>query len=416
MKLRAMLVVGLVTLSAVAGDKEVKLTLTAEQWREDLRTFAKELPRRHKNAYHAVSKEAFEKAVADLDAAIPTLEPHQVVVRLQQIAALVGDGHTGVHTPGVFKRYPLGLYWFGNELRVTGAAKEYAQALGARVVKIGGTAVDDVQARVTRSFPSAENENPWYVLATSPAFLTSPETLQTLGVVRDLGPATFTFVDDAGASFDLAIAPVQPAAEKAGPTLRLTSAVKEEPLFRQRMGEPFWFTYLPESQTVYVAFRSYASLGENAKKLWRFVDTNPVQKLVIDLRQNGGGDYTEGRKHLVEPVKERPALNQKGHLYVAIGRRTFSAALANATHFRKETQAILVGEPIGERPHSYSENDEMTLPHSHLVVSYSTRFYTFGDEDVPAVMPDQRIDPDWAAFKAGKDPVMDWILAQQRER
>ena len=414
--MRALLVAGLAfcaSLLLLAGEKEVKLALPADQWREDLRYFAKELPKRHKNAYHAVSKEAFERAVAELDAAIPTLQPHQVVVRLQQIAALVGDGHTGVHTPDAFKRYPVALWWFGNELRVTGAGKEYPQALGTRVLEIGGMPLDEVQARVTRCFPSAENENAWYVLSTSVAFLAMPEVLQTLGVVPDLGPATFTLQADGGEPFDLPITPVALAQEKVGPALRLTPAVREEPLFRQRMNEAFWFTYLPESQTVYVAFRSYKGLGDNAKKLWRFVDANPVQKLVIDLRQNGGGDYTEGHKHLIEPIKDRPALNQKGHLYVAIGRRTFSAAMANATHFRKETQAILVGEPIGERPHSYSENDEMTLPNSHLVVSYSTRFYTFGDEDVPAVMPDQRIDPDWASFKVGRDPVMEWILAQK---
>jgi hypothetical protein len=283
-------------------------------------------------------------------------------------------------------------------------------------VKIGGLPLDEVQTRVTRCFPSAENENAWYVLSTSPAFIIIPEVLQTLGVVPDLGPATFTFQDDDGSTFDLAIAPVRLSAEKAGPTLRLTSAVKEEPLFRQRMGEPFWFTYLPESQTVYVAFRSYESLGEKARELFRFLDANPVRRLVIDLRQNGGGDFTVGRKHLIEPIKDRPALNQKGQLFVVIGRRTFSAAMANATHFRKETRAILVGEPIGERPNSYSENDEMTLPNSHLVLSYSTRYYTFVDEDVPAVLPDQRIDPDWATLEAGRDPVMEWILAQQRVR
>ena len=414
MNLRLLLVAGVLLLASfllVGADKEVKLAIPADQWREDLRYFAKELPRRHKNAYHAVSKEDFDRALADLDAALPTLQPHQIVVRLQQITALVGDGHTTVHLPASFQRYPLGLWWFGNELRVTGAGKEYPQALGTRVIKIGGVPLDEVMTRVTRCFPSAENENAWYVLSTSVAFLAMPEVLQTLGVVPDLGPATFTLQADGGEPFDLAIAPVEFAQEKAGPTLRLTSAVKEEPLFRQRMGEPFWFMYLPDAKTVYVAFRSYKGLGENAKKLWRFVDTNSVQKLVIDLRHNGGGDYTEGQKHLIEPIKDRPALNQKGHLYVAIGRRTFSAALANATHFRKETQAILVGEPIGERPHSYSENDEMTLPNSRLVVSYSTRYYTFGDEDVPAVMPDQRIDPDWEAFKAGRDPVMEWILS-----
>jgi hypothetical protein len=54
----------------------------------------------------------------------------------------------------------------------------------------------------------------------------------------------------------------------------------------------------------------------------------------------------------------------------------------------------------------------MTLPSSGLVVSYSTRYYEFLDEDVPAVLPDVRIDPTWADFRAGRDPVMEWILAQ----
>ena len=85
--------------------------------------------------------------------------------------------------------------------------------------------------------------------------------------------------------------------------------------------------------------------------------------------------------------------------------------MVNAIDFRKETNAILVGEPIGERPNSYSENDEMTLPNSRLVVSYSTRYYKFLEEDAPAVQPDKRIDPNWADFQAGRDPVIEWILS-----
>jgi hypothetical protein len=86
--------------------------------------------------------------------------------------------------------------------------------------------------------------------------------------------------------------------------------------------------------------------------------------------------------------------------------------MVNAIDFRKETNAILVGEPIGERPNSYSENDEMTLPNSRLVVSYSTRYYKFVDEDVPAVLPDVRIDAAWPDFRAGRDAIMDWILTR----
>ena len=111
--------------------------LSKEQWRDDLRHFAREMPRRHMNLFHSMSREQFERAVGELEAAIPSLEDHQIVVGLQQIAARVGDGHTGVHQPPWFQLYPLALFWFGDELRVTAATREYERALGARVVRIG---------------------------------------------------------------------------------------------------------------------------------------------------------------------------------------------------------------------------------------------------------------------------------------
>ena len=393
--------------------------LTKEQWREDLRYFAAELPKRHKNLYHATTREQFERAVAELDAAIPSLQAHQIIVRMQQLAATVGDGHTGVHLPPYFKRYPLALYWFGNELRVIAAAEEYQKALGARVVKIGAMGIDEVQTRVRSCLPSAENENEWYVLGTSPAFIVMAEVLHALGVVSELERAAFTFADEQGKQFTLEISPVEVPIVGGVPALRLLPAAKVQPLYRQKPGERFWFTYLPDWQTVYVSFRGlksgYQALAEDGRKLFQFIDSNPTKRLVIDLRQNGGGDFFVGRKHLIQPLKKYPALNQRGSLFVIIGRATFSAAMVNAIDFRKETNATLVGEPIGERPNSYSENDEMTLPNSRLVVSYSTRYYKFLDEDLPAVLPDKRIDPNWADFQAGRDPVMEWILSHNSQ-
>ena len=90
--------------------------ISKEQWRDDLRYFAREMPRRHMNLFHSMSREEFERAVAELDSVIPSLEDHQIIVGLQQIAARVGDGHTGVHLPAWFQLYPLALYWIGDEL------------------------------------------------------------------------------------------------------------------------------------------------------------------------------------------------------------------------------------------------------------------------------------------------------------
>jgi hypothetical protein len=391
--------------------------LTKAEWRDDLKYFARELAKRHKNLYHATSREQFERAITDLDAAISSLQDHQIIVKLHQIAASVGDGHTGVHVPAFFKRYPINVYWFGRELRVIAAAKEYQNALGARIVKIGNLDIDEAAARVATCFPSKDNENEWYVMSTSPAFLVRPEILHALGIVPDLSRAAFTLEDDAGRRSAVEISPVAvPPAVNGTVNIGMVPIVSEPPLFRQKLGEPFWFAYLQDSGTTYVNFKRYPSLKQGAGALFSAVDRNRPERLVIDLRQNGGGDYFVGREHLIEPIKKRPAINQKGRLFVVIGRSTFSAAMVNAIDFRKQTNAILVGEPIGERPNSYSENDEMTLPHSRLVVSYSTRYYKFVEEDVPAVMPDERIDATWADFRAGRDAVMDWILARPVSR
>jgi hypothetical protein len=378
------------------------------QWRGDLQYLARELPKRHKNLFHTVSREQFERAVAELDTAIPSLEDHQIIVRMLQITAMIGDAHTYVHLPQTFKLYPVSLYWFGSDLRVVRAAPENKQALGAKVVKVGGMNISDVQTRLLKVLSQSENE--WFLLNNGPGYMTRPEVLQTLGIVPNVSRAAFTFEDEQGKQFTLDLTPVD-----LDPNLNSLwlKAAASEPLSRQKQNEPFWFSYLPESQTVYVNFKGYGSLSENARKLFQFVDGNSTKRLVIDMRQNGGGDFTKARSSLLPAIKQRPAINQKGHLFVIIGRRTFSAAMTNAIDFRKETNAILVGEPAGERPNSYQENDEMKLPNSDLVVSYSTKYYKFLDEDAPAVMPDKRIDPNWLDFKAGRDPVMDWILSQK---
>lgn len=390
------------------------------QWREDLKYLAAELPKRHKNAFHTTTREKFERAVAELDAAIPALQDHQIVVRLLQLTAGVGDGHTIVQLPAHFQLFPVQFYWFGDELRVTHAAAEYKEALGARVRKIGGVGVEEVRARLTREVLSqAEIANKWYVMSASASYINRPEVLHTLGILPNAGRAPFTFEDDGGRQFTVEIAPVVPDRDPASGALRMSlgGAAEGNPISRQKPAEGFWYTHLPESQTVYLNFRRYPKCGlfgscQEFEDLLKFVDEKRAARLVIDLRQNTGGDSTKVRRGLIPAIKKRPQINRRGGLYVITGRRTFSAALWNAIDFRKDTNAIIVGEPPGEMPNSYSENDEMTLPNSRLVVSYSTRYYKLLDEDVPAFMPDKLIEPNWADYKAGRDTALDWILAQ----
>lgn len=397
---------GTVDLKRIANEGDASNAinrLSKKEWREDLHYLASELPKRHKNAFHHTTREQFERKVANLDAAIPSLQTDQIIIGMLEITATVGDAHTYVHLPRSFHHYPLSLYWFGNELRVTRTTTPYQRALGARVVRIGGMNLRDVSTRIRRVISQAETE--WFVLRDSPDYIAVPEVLHTLGIVPNIASAPFTFVDDQGKQFTLNIEAVA-----RGAKLDWLSLPTKPPLYQQRADEQFWFTYLPEAKTIYVSFRGYDSLIENAQQLLTFIDQHQPERLVIDMRENGGGDFTLVREHLLPGLKQRSAINRTGHLFVVIGRDTFSAAMSNATDFRKDTKAILVGEPIGERPNSYQENRQLVLPNSLLTVSYSTQYYKFLD-DASEVTPDKRINPDWLRYKAGRDPVMEWILA-----
>lgn len=138
-------------------------------------------------------------------------------------------------------------------------------------------------------------------------------------------------------------------------------------------------------------------------------------KVVIDLRLNGGGDYKVGLENLIDPIARMPEINRKGHLFVLIGTGTFSAAISNAAQFRTRTNALLVGQPIGERPNSNQEVNEVRLPNSHLLLRYSTQHYTFAPDGPNVIIPDKAIAPTWAQFKAGEDPVLAWVLLSDRD-
>jgi hypothetical protein len=139
-------------------------------------------------------------------------------------------------------------------------------------------------------------------------------------------------------------------------------------------------------------------------------------KLVIDLRHNSGGDFNIGLKYLIEPLRKERNINQRGHLFVLIGANTFSAAMSNATQFRTITNAMLIGQPIGERPNSYQEPRQFRLPNSHLVARYSTRYYKFVDGQDNVVVPDKEITSTWEDYKNGHDMVLQWVLAFKDSR
>lgn len=395
----------LILLSSCAS-KNASTEITSAAWRDDLRYLARELPSRHINAFHTVGREAFAGEVARLDAAIPRLNGDEVLVGLMRIVALVGDGHTHLDLPPSFLRYPIELQWFGDELRVVAAAAPYHSTVGARVLAIGSTPIQDVMTRATQIVPRGENDGRTRLLVTMQ--LTSPEVLRGLGLVANRD-APFALELATG---ERATVTLSPARLGDFSSWRLAAGEKP-PLYLQRLNEGWWIEFLADTQTLYFSFTRYppeAEFRERAAALAKLIDESHARRLLIDLRRNQGGDFTRFRQVLLPIIKARAAINKKGGLFVITGPGTFSAATVNALDLRNEANAILVGSPTGMKPTHYGEHAEFRLPNSGFRISYSTQYYRFGVQTDSAVVPDRQIEPTWAEFRAGRDPVMEWIL------
>lgn len=334
------------------------------------------------------------------------MKNYEAVVGLQRLAALIGDGHTFVDTSKLYRRLPIEVSWFGNDLRVVRAAQQYEKAIGAKIVKVGSKDISEVKRQLQQLISQGESER--FVMDRSAGLITQVEPLAALHIVPYSDTVAFTFETDSGSRFTL-----QLRGEAPGEIRSLIMLSDRIPLPFQHPDAPLWFTYLPDKQTVYVDFRSYEDLQEETKSLWEFIAQHPVRRMIVDMRWNGGGNYMHGREYLVSKITFMPQVNRAGHLFVITGRRTFSAGMTNVTDFRRETEAIIVGEPTGARPNGYQENYWFTLPFSHIRVSCATLKYRFQPfYNRASVFPDQRIDPDWNMFRAGGDAAINWILSQ----
>ena len=136
--------------------------------------------------------------------------------------------------------------------------------------------------------------------------------------------------------------------------------------------------------------------------------------MVIDIRCNNGGDNTLLRPFVVSLIRSR--FNQSGHLYVVIGRLTFSAAVNFATQIERYTEVRFVGEPTEAPPNHYGETQRLVLPHSGITVLYSLLFWQdAGPRDTrPWIAPAIVVSPTFADYRAGRDPVLDATLHDGR--
>ena len=188
-------------------------------------------------------------------------------------------------------------------------------------------------------------------------------------------------------------------------------AQRPEPLWLKDPQNKFWFEYLPDERAVYVQFNQVAN-GEKetveafARRVFDFVEAHPVERFVLDLRLNRGGNGEFNRPLLLAILKS-PKVDRKGHLFAIVGRSTWSAAQMLVNELEKYTNVVFVGEPTGGKVNAYGDSRRITLPNSGITVRVSTLWWQGDERDRrPWTAPHVAADLTFEDYRANNDPAM----------
>ena len=403
-------------LNAQVSSKEAK------KWRADLQDLKQQLTERHVNLFHTVSKDTFELAVTHLDEKIPTLNQAQILVRFAQLVAMIGDGHTSFY-PGNqkkkwFRFYPIKLWTFSDGIYVIATAKEQKDLLGKRLIQIDNTPIQDAVSSICSTIGADNDMEYTYAV---PFELPRLELLHALGIAKSSDHAEFVFEGDVRTTF-LAIDLKEWQAVEwvcanslyegaSPPSMRVDFLFATNLTLKHvKNKEYYWFEYLKEEQALYFQYNvcwdqnNRPTFSEVTKELFQFMDNNPVERLIIDVRQNSGGEPNTAQS-LINGLAKRTKFTEEGRLFVLVGRRTYSAALTNAVHLRSQANARIVGEHSRGKPNCPSEGRDIDLKNTKILVSVSTQFVerdpTLGEADYLPV--DVKVAHTFKSFQAAQD-------------
>ncbi|MBO6738953.1 MAG: hypothetical protein JJ916_03750 [Phycisphaerales bacterium] len=409
------LVVAVVALAAGFVDAQ----RSSEHWGEDLDTLADGLLQRHPNFYTKTSVEDFEDALFAIHDRLDTLDDQLVVMEICRLVALGGDAHTTIGFGEIgqtMRRLPVRIMVMEDGTYTTFATKEHQDLIGARVVSINGVAIDEVLDRVSTLFAY---ENDSKKKGTSAWYATLLPALRAVGVIDDHHAASLPVtLEHVGETTEHTL-PCVPESQLQGWVSFVQLLKQPWPIAYRKQGGYYQSDFIAEHKAFYVAYNRCRE-AENLP-MSQFVEfvmskSNELdaQRIIIDLRFNGGGDETVIWP-LWQALEKSERFSDPGDIIGLISRQTFSSAMSNSHQLRDNCGAVLIGEPTGGKPNHFGQLGRFELPNSGLTVSHSTRWFQKVEGDPDAVHPDVLIPWRSGPLFAGKDPVMEAALTYQAD-
>ncbi len=378
----------------------------------DLASVLNVLERVHPEPFHGLERHEFVAALDDYEATLPSLTPEEAMVEFMRVwASLSREGRDGHQFALPQAQHggpmlPIRVYEFSEGLFVTAALAPYEDLVGTRISAVAGVPIEEVLDRLE---PLVPRDGPATVPAFRPIFFLRAEVLRGLGIVTDEGVSLEVETNGERRTVDLATVTADEFndwIQGGGPhQLPIDPAVAY-----LASAEPF-SAELRDDGVAYLRYRSVQHA--DVRDVRRWMDAGQFSRVILDLRQNPGGDNsTYGTLlRLLQDVSE----THPGSLTVLIDRVTFSAASNLTTEIERTTDARFIGEPMGGGLNFWNDVTWVDMPNLPIPMraGISTRYWQFAaDPDDPRLTlePDVAIEVSAEDHFARRDPALEAAL------
>ncbi|MDO6447034.1 S41 family peptidase [Colwellia sp. 1_MG-2023] len=405
--MKSKFIIGLVFISSIAFAQNTR----KEQWQSDLALYQQALESNHIDLYHQIDKPSFESKLNTISESIEELSDWEVALKLMRLTRKIGDGHTAVsfanwQTP----TFPISVKKISNKWRVVKVSTDKKELLGARLESIDGINIDEIERKLSNVAQYVENSHSEVVRIGN--YMPISELLYALKITQSSQEAVFGLVTAEGKKLSLTLKALlnSEIAQQRFEHLSIHSSAVEKP--KNTDFDYLWYTNIEDTKATYIRFDNYPSFEEMVgfvEKLIEFTTQNQSQQLIIDLRNNGGGDLYIGLV-LANALNLVDSIDWKNGVYVLTSGVTFSAGASNAALFRQLLNAQVVGTPTGSNPTGYQDMGEFVLPNSKLRITYSKRLFRIQEVITEGVQPDKLIKHDWESYSLGVDNVLNEVI------
>jgi hypothetical protein len=383
----------------------------SDGWRADVRFLARSLESMHYDLYARADPDRFAAYRDSLWDAVPDLSDDEITVRMMRLVRMAGDAHTNLFPEYVYQYaregLPVTFFLFQEGLFVERAAPAQARLVGAEVVEVEGrpaaAVLDSIGQIVSR-------DNRMWVDLQAANLVSFPRILHALGLAAspERLAVRLRMVDGEEETVELPVVPgrVDERWVDVRPAGMLTAT---------RSSERYWFEHVPELDATYLQFNGVVdaedeSLSEFLDRMFDELDARAEHRVVIDLRENRGGNLNLALP-LLHGLVARPRFRERGSLYVIVGRKTFSAAMYTAAQLERHLDPVFVGEPTGSSPNFVGETVYVRLPYSGLEPSISNIAWqgSHGADRRTWIGPHLYAPPSMARVLEGVDPALEAI-------